>query len=291
MHRYLLHNDEIVDAATQCLSPGQVGLLAGWGVFSTIRVNDGVLFAFDRHWARMQRDAALMHVPLPPESSWMERRLQALVEANQAHNSTLRVVVVRNRGGMWEGPGMTREFDVIAFTAGLKDWGSGVRLGLVEQARHAANMFAGTKVLSWAQNLTWNETAANCGRDEMLLLNERGEVSECTSANVFVAEGLDVWTPPLKSGCLPGVTRALLLEEIRLPGYRVGERVLFPADLEKADEVFITSTTRELLPVLEIEGLKIQRKGSACWDLQAEFTKFSRKYVAEAKAAGQPVPR
>jgi hypothetical protein len=63
-----------------------------------------------------------------------------------------------------------------------------------------------------------------------------------------------VWTPPLTSGCLPGVTRELLLHEIHVPGYSIEERALAPADLERADEVFITSTTRSLLPVVEIEG-------------------------------------
>ncbi len=64
MHRFLLHNDRVVDAGATLLSPGQVGLLSGWGVFSTIRVFDGVLFAWERHWSRMTRDAELLHVPL-----------------------------------------------------------------------------------------------------------------------------------------------------------------------------------------------------------------------------------
>src|SRR5579871_5759390 len=117
MHRYLLHNNDIRDASELCLSPGQVGVLNGWGVFSTIRVYEGVLFAWERHWARMQRDAALMRVPFPEEASWLEQRLHRLIEVNHAANATLRVVVIRNRGGMWEGPGVTSDFDVIAFTA------------------------------------------------------------------------------------------------------------------------------------------------------------------------------
>ncbi|MEO7145628.1 MAG: aminotransferase class IV [Bryobacteraceae bacterium] len=289
MHRNLLHNDDILDATEKCISPGQVGLLAGWGVFSTLRVYDGVLFAFERHWARMQRDAALLLVPFPSDSEWLKDRLLALVEANAAHNSTLRVAVVRNRGGMWEGPRITRGFDVIAFTADLHEWGSGVRLGVIEQARHAVSRFAGTKVLSWAQNLTWNEEASRRGLDEVILLNERGEISELTSANIFMAEGKRVWTPPLASGCLPGVTRALMLEEIHAPGYEIGERVLLPADLEQASELFITSTTRELLPVIEVEGLKIREDGSAVRDLQVAYTEYARQYVASATTA-QPAP-
>jgi branched-chain amino acid aminotransferase len=213
MHRYILHNDEIRPASDKVLSPGQVGLLSGWGVFSTIKVSDGVLFAFERHWARMSRDAALMRVPLPADSARVENDLLRLVERNGAQSSTMRVVVVRNRGGMWEGPDQTRPSDLIAFTADGHDWGEAVKLDYVRQARHAASMFAGTKILAWAMNVTWLETAQSQGFDEVILLNERDEVAECTSANIFAARGDQVWTPPIGSGCLPGITRELLLGE------------------------------------------------------------------------------
>ena len=76
---------------------------------------------------------------------------------------------------------------------------------------------------------------------------------------IFIANGNQVWTPPLSSGCLPGITREVLLGEIHAPGIRVEEKALMPGDLEAADEVFITSTTRDLLPVLQIEDKKIGR--------------------------------
>ena len=87
MHRFLLHNDEILDAHQKSLSAGQVGLLNGWGVFSTIRVQEGVLFAFERHWDRMQRDAARMHVPFPTDRDAVRARLSSLIEANSAWNA------------------------------------------------------------------------------------------------------------------------------------------------------------------------------------------------------------
>ncbi|MEI9972049.1 MAG: aminotransferase class IV [Ignavibacteriota bacterium] len=104
LHRLVLHNDRIHEASDTVLAPGQVGLLSGWGVFSTLKVADGVLFAFERHWARISRDAAAMHVPLPGNPETLHRRLLELVEANGAYNSTLRLVIVRNGGGMWAGP-------------------------------------------------------------------------------------------------------------------------------------------------------------------------------------------
>jgi branched-subunit amino acid aminotransferase/4-amino-4-deoxychorismate lyase len=285
MHAYLLHNGKIHPSSAILLSPGQVGVMTGWGVFSTIRVIDGVLFAFERHFERMRRDAARMRVPFPGSPAEIEKPLLELVEANRAYQATLRVVVVRNRGGMWEGPAVDRDFDLIAFTTDLKDWGGAARLTVVRNARFAASPFAGTKILSWSYNLAWLEEAQSRGWDEALLLNERGEVSECTSANVFLCEGNRIWTPPLDSGCLPGVTREILLHELAVPGVSIGERRLTVSDLEAADEVFITSTTRGLLPVSEIEGLAVRRRGEVRNAAQAAFEEYVKAYVARIRNA------
>ncbi len=279
MHRLLLHNGQILDAHEKSVSAGQVGFLNGWGVFSTLRVADGVLFAFERHWERMHRDASKVHVPFPQDPAEVKAQLLRLIEANSAWNSTLRVMVVRNRGGMFEGPDLERDFDVLAFTKDLNPWGSSVRLAMKPHARHAANEFSGCKILSWSQNLTWYEEAHQRGFDEVVLLNERGEVSECTSANIFAATGGEVSTPPLDSGCLPGVTRELLLEVVRVPGVSVVERTLMPADLERADQVFITSTTRDLLPAVSIEGLKVESRGTVVDQLVKALEGFRADYV------------
>jgi branched-chain amino acid aminotransferase len=285
LHRLVLHNDRVQEATDLSLSPGQVGLLSGWGVFSTLRVADGVLFAWERHWARITRDAKALHVPLPEDSERVRTNLLALVEANGAPNCTLRLVIVRNGGGMWAGPGNGRASDVIALTSNSKEWGDGVKLAYQREARHAASQFAGAKILSWAMNLTWLESTQARGFDEVILLNERGEVAECTSANIFIADGNQVWTPPLSSGCLPGITREVLLGEVRVPGIRIGEKALMPTDLELADEVFITSTTRNLLPVMQIEDKNTGRSERARQALTAAFSAFVQKYVANHKAA------
>jgi branched-chain amino acid aminotransferase len=254
-------------------------------VFSTLRVASGVLFAWDRHWARLQRDAAAFHVPLPENPEKVRRQLLELIDANRAYNSTLRLVIVRNGGGMWANPSPDRPSDLLALTADTKDWGHGVKLAYQEQARHAASPFAGTKILSWSMNLTWLEMAQARGYDEVVLLNERGEVAECTSANIFVANGAEVWTPPLHSGCLPGITRELLLSEAHAPGVKVVEKTLMPADLESADEVFITSTTRDLLPAVQVEAKKVGRSDSTREKLQRAFSRYVEEYVAAHKAA------
>jgi branched-chain amino acid aminotransferase len=279
MHRYLFHNDEIRETSETNLAAGQVGLLAGWGVFSTLRVYDGVMFAWDRHWARMKHDAERMRVPFPADSQWLFNNLNRLIDANQALNATLRVVAIRNQGGLYTGPGQTRDFDVIAFTVDNVAWPAAMKLGLIPNGRHAASEFAGTKYTSWSENLARYERAHEQGLDEVILLNERNEVAECTSANVFCVHGMTVSTPPLSAGCLPGVSRAVLLEEIRIPGIEIRERVLLTADLESADEVFVTSTTREVLPVAYIAGLHVRGGNAICNRLHTAFRQLVRLYV------------
>jgi branched-chain amino acid aminotransferase len=283
LHRFILHNDRIQESTELCLAPGQIGLLSGWGVFSTLRIAEGVPFAWERHWARIQRDAAALHVDLPQDPERIRRKLIELVAANGAPDCTLRIAIVRNGGGMWAGPSNGRTSDLMALTADSKHWGEGVKLAYVREARHAACQFTGAKILSWAMNLTWLESAQARGFDEVILLNERGEVAECTSANLFIANGSHVYTPPLSSGCLPGITREVILGEIRVPGIRVEEKALLPGDLEAADEVFITSTTRDLLPVFQIEGQKIGRGEYTRLALARAFSEYVRNYVATHK--------
>jgi branched-chain amino acid aminotransferase len=160
-----------------------------------------------------------------------------------------------------------------------------VRLAIKPHGRHAQSEFAGAKITSWAQNLTWYEEAHQRGFDEYVLLNERGEVSECTSANIFALRGDRVLTPPLNSGCLPGITRQLLLEEIHVSGIKVVEQTLFPEDLQNSNQVIITSSTRDLLAVTEIEGLQVKTEGIAIIDaLVKAFGEYRDAYVKQAIA-------
>jgi branched-chain amino acid aminotransferase len=286
LHGKILHNGRIRNADSPELTAGQIGLLAGWGVFSTLRVSEGALFAWERHWARMSRDAALLNISMPPDAGAVERDLIRLVEANGRPDCTLRLVVVRNSGGIWEGPTADRrDADVIALTADSKYWGESVRLNIQPDARFSRNEFVGAKIISWGQNLTWAERAVQQGFDEVILLNERGLVAECTSANIFAVFGDEAITPPLGDGCLPGVTREVLLQEIRAEGAHVKERSLAPEDLYRADEVFITSTTRDLLPVREIAGRELNRRPAVRQRLSSGFRKFLEHDIAGRKLA------
>jgi branched-chain amino acid aminotransferase len=226
----------------------------------------------------MRHDAKKLRVPFPESQEWMLDGLRRLIEANNASNATLRIAVVRNRGGLFEGPNLPREFDLFAFTADLTHWSAWAKLGLKANARSSASEFSGTKVTSWAFNLNWYEEAHERGLDELVLLNERGEVSECTSANIFAVYGSEAVTPPLSSGCLAGITRAIFLEEIHIPGISLGERVLKPEDLSQAEEVFLTSSTRDLMPVESVEGLTIGTKTAVGKALGEAFTAYRTRY-------------
>ena len=116
-----------------------------------------------------------------------------------------------------------------------------------------------------------------------MLLNENGEVSECTSANIFAIHGNRVCTPPLStSGCLPGITRAILLEEVRADGITIEERALTPSELEESEGVFITSSTRDLLPVRLINGLALPGEHRVLHALQSAFNRYVSAYVAHS---------
>jgi branched-chain amino acid aminotransferase len=288
IHRHYLHNGRICEAGDASLFAGQVGLLSGWGVFSTLRVSQGALFAWEKHWARMSHDARLLNVEMPPERDSVEQNILRLIEANQAPECTLRLVVVRNACGLWQGPSSGLASDTIVLTADLKHWGESVRLSIQPHARYAAAEFTSAKMLSWAANLRWAERALEQGFDEVILLNESGRVAECTSANVFASFGSRVVTPPISEGCLPGVTRDVLVHEIHVPGVEVIERPLAVEELSAADGVFITSTTRGLLRVREIAGRTLENRGDACERLGLAFVSYFQSDIARRKAATVP---
>src|SRR5947208_997294 len=103
IHSHILHNGQIRKSADPQLRAGQLGLLSGWGVFTTLRIADGVPFAWERHWSRMSRDAKLLNIPMPASADAIEHDLLRLIETNGRPDCTLRLVIVRNGGGMWEG--------------------------------------------------------------------------------------------------------------------------------------------------------------------------------------------
>src|SRR6202051_982116 len=259
---------------------GQAGLICGWGIFTTLRISRGEAFAYERHWRRLEKDAHLTRLPMPYTAAKVRVHLHEVIRANKVTEGCARIYLVYNTIGYWQSDEKHPQVDLIIYTAGLPEHTETLRRALREHGRHAASPLAGVKSISWLNNVWAVAEAAKEGFDEVVVLNERGEVSECTSANIFAVKNGKVLTPPLNSGCLEGVTRGILMEIASEAGVSVAEQSLRPEDLYSADEVFISSTNRNLLGVGEIAGHKIARSpGRVTKRLNELFDAYIDDYV------------
>jgi len=250
----VFHNDEVKPVEKTRWSPGQAGLICGWGLFTTVRIVRGEAFAYERHWRRLEKDAALIRLPMTYTGVRVRVQLQELIRTNKVKDGCARIYLVWNTVGSWKSEEKMPEVDLVITTADLPHYPEMVRLALREHGRHAASPLAGVKTISWLDSVWVAEEAKREGYDEVVLLNERGEVSECTAANIFAVRNDKVITPPLSSGCLEGVTRGVLMEIAAEAGTTVVEQAMRPEDLYVAEEVFITSTNRNVIGVKEIAG-------------------------------------
>ena len=287
IHRNIFHNDKIIPVEQARLSPGQAGLLNGWGLFTTMRIFRGEPFAFERHWRRLEKDAARIRLPFLFDAAQVRRQLGELLTANQVTEGTARIYMILNQTGFWRSDETMPAVDLIFFTAGLPAPSDAARLSIAEQGRHSASPLAGVKTTAWLTNVWHLAEAQKAGWTEVILLNERGEVAECTSANIFCVKDGKVFTPPLFSGCLEGVTRSVLLEIAGGAGVSLAEKTLRPEDLLAAEEVFITSTNRTLLGVSEIAGRKFSTiMGPLAQKLERAFEAAMHEYVAQRSSNG-----
>jgi len=281
MDALIFHNDCLIPVHEARLSPGQMGLLMGWGVFTTLRIYEGKPFAFDRHWARMSHDAERLGMNLARGQEAVRLAVIKLAEANNRPEGMARVSFVKNHGGLWGQAVDLPETDLLIFTRELVRWPAVHRLKLQPQAIYSATRLAGVKMLSWVQNAALLERAHAEGFDDVLLLNEHGHLAECTSANVFLVRGSQVLTPPLSSGCLPGVTRDVLHEVVPQAGFEFVEENLTPEDLSSAAEVFISSTTREVAAVGSVAARWLfQAPGKAALTIEQAFKEYVRSHLA-----------
>jgi branched-chain amino acid aminotransferase len=283
MDSLIYHNDRITPLAEARLSPGQMGLLMGWGVFTTLRIYQGVPFAFNRHWRRMAHDADRLGVILNYRQDAVRNAIVELAAANHRPEGAARLSFIKNHGGLWADAPACPLTDLLVFTRELTVWPASHKLILVPKAIFAAGRLAGAKMLSWVQNAGTLDRVHAEGFDDALLLNEQGNLAECTSANVYLVRGRQVRTPPLASGCLPGITREVLHEVIPTAGYTLVEQDLTPGDLDSADEVFISSTTREVAGVGSIQPKwTYVAPGSVTRELAAAFQNYVKTHLQPA---------
>ncbi|MGI9102112.1 MAG: aminotransferase class IV [Terriglobales bacterium] len=287
MHPFVYHNDRVLPLEQDRLSPGQAGLINGWGVFTTVRVYDGQPFALERHYQRLSRDARILQLPLKKSFESVRDAMLEMLRANGVANACVRIYFVHNTVGIWKSDERMPEVDFLMYAVDVPSRVGPTKISVREHGRHAANPLTGTKVISWLNNAWMVEQAHQRGFDDALLLNERAEVAECTAANIFCVRGGQVLTPPLNSGCLAGVTREILLESAPKSGTAIVERTLTLEEVLSADEVFITSTTRQVQAIELVDEHKIrQAPGPATQKLAKFFDGYVKEYLGRVSAAG-----
>jgi branched-chain amino acid aminotransferase len=289
IHRFVFHNEELKTIDKVRWSPGQAGLICGWGLFTTVRIVRGQAFAYERHWRRLEKDAALTRLPLNYSSAKVRVQLQDVIRANTVEDGCARIYLVWNTVGFWKSDEKMPEVDLVITSADVPSYPETLRVAVREHGRHAASPLAGVKTTSWLNSVWAVAEAKREGFDEVVLLNERGEVSECTAANIFAVKGDKVLTPPLNSGCLEGVTRGVLTEVAAEAGTIVVEQTLRLEDLYAAEEVFITSTNRNVIGIREIAGHKIASgtTGDVTKRLDLAFDAFVKDYVERRMVANR----
>lgn len=281
IHRYVLQNEELRAVEKTRWSPGQAGLICGWGLFTTVRIARGEAFAYERHWRRLEKDATLTRLPMPYSGARVRVMLQEVIRANQVKDGCARIYLVWNTVGGWRSEEKMPEVDLVITSADLPHYPESTRLTVREHGRHAASPLAGVKTISWLNSVWAVGEAHREGFDEVVLLNERGEVSECTAANIFAVKAGKVITPPLSSGCLEGVTRGVLMEIAGEANTTIVEQTMRLEDLYSADEVFVTSTNRNMIGVKEIAGHAIGSgtTGPITKKLDEAFEAYINEYV------------
>jgi branched-chain amino acid aminotransferase len=288
IHRNIFHNESLLPIEKARLSPGQAGLICGFGLFTTLRIARGEAFAYERHWRRLEKDAAITHLPMPYSAAKVRVHLHEAIRGNRVSEGCARIYLVHNNIGFWQSDEPRPDLDLIITTADMPEYREPAKLALREHGRHAASALCSVKTISWLDNVWSVGEAARNGFDEVVLLNERGEVAECTSANIFAVKDGKIFTPPLNSGCLEGVTRGILFEIAPEAGLPLIQQALRPEDLYGADEVFITSTNRNVISVAEIGGRAVPTpSNSVAKRLNDLFAAYVAEYVERRLAAAR----
>ena len=238
---------QLVDADEARISPFDHGLLTGDGVFETLIVYDGRPFAVRRHLERLAVSCKGLGLE-PPDATTMRSALDAVVEANCLTSARMRITVTGGDSPLGSDRGAHGPTVVVA-GGGLTTWPPTAEVVTVPWTRNEKGALAGLKTTSYGENVVALAYAKERGASEAIFANTIGQLCEGTGSNVFVGIGGRLVTPPLRSGCLAGVTRALVLEATGAV-----EDDLPLSALAEADEAFLTSTTREVQAIGTVDG-------------------------------------
>ncbi len=270
-------NGQLLPTDVASVSPFDHGLMVGDGVFETLRVYDGIPFAWTRHYDRLLRSTAGLGLTAPADDA-LRGAADAVLAGNKLTDGRLRITVTGGPAPLGSERG---EVDptVIVAAAPMRPWPPAVAVVHVPWTRNERSAVAGLKTISYAENVRALAFALEHSAGEAVFCNSRGELCEATGSNIFVVQGGALRTPPEDAGCLPGVTRALLLEECaKAIDVSADETPLAPGALAGADEAFLTSSTREVQPISHVDGVALPAApGPTTTALAAAFRELVRR--------------
>ena len=247
------------------LSPLDLGFVFGASVYETIRTYNGRPFMLDRHLKRLQESAASVHIPLDVTNEELANRVEETLAEASNDESYIRIIVSAGVGAIdyRREDGEVPIPTVVILVKPLPEvpphlYEEGVRVALVGVVRnHPKSVSPRIKSSSLLNNMFAMREAQSQGAEEAVMLNYRGEVAEGSQTNIFLVRERAVRTPSVGAGILAGITRELVLSLAQEAGFKTREDIISPDELRQADEVFITSSTREILPVVAVDDTQI----------------------------------
>jgi len=253
-------NGNVVPAEQARVSVMDNGFTFGDAVYETLRTYGGRPFHLDRHLERLRASAGRLGIEAPAGDELFARRLDDLLARAGNDESYIRIILTRGEGDISyrfdRVTGPTLVMVVKPFEPPpARDYAEGIPIVIASVRRnHPRALDPAIKSNNLLNNILAVREGQGRGAAEAILLNDLGEVAEGASSNVFVVKAGRVSTPPLDAGILSGITRRIVLDLCRGLGIPAREETLIAADLFAADEVFITSTTKEAAPVRTVDG-------------------------------------
>ena len=247
-------NDKLVPIEDAKVSVLDHGFTVADGVFETLLVNDGKVFAVDRHLVRLAKSASGLGIAMPDVSAIKNAISQVLATNSLIEFGRMRVTVTSGAGPLGSDRTSTSATLVISL-AEQAAWPASTKILLVPWTRNENSPLAGLKTTSYAENVYALDSAKRQGFSEAVFCDTSGRLCEGTGSNIFLVKDDQIFTPSDASGLLRGITRDLVIEWANDSGFTVVERDVNPMELWDADEVFITSSTRDIHPVSELAKL------------------------------------
>lgn len=284
MSNFVHVNGELVPKEDAKISVYDHGLLYGDGVFEGIRVYGASVFLLKQHVDRLYEGARAIRLEIPISREQMVEEVNNTVAANKITDGYVRLVVTR--GGGYLGLDIRKtenpQVIIIADTITLypeETYEKGMALVTASTLRnHPAALNPRVKSLNYLNNIMAKCEATLAGCQEALMLNHKGEVSECTGDNIFIAKGGQIFTPPKDAGILEGITRNTVIDLAKDAGLSVHQETMTRHDIYVADECFLTGTAAEVVPVVSLDARAIGdgTPGPITRDLRKRFQEFTR---------------